>query len=88
MTNSLDISDGRVLPAGRIRRVSSDPRPTTDRDTTPWAWWILLALPLVGLFLLLARPELDLTELPRPVVEAEAPRRPSLLRRLLRLGRP
>jgi class 3 adenylate cyclase len=40
--------------------VSSAPRPTTDAGATSWAWWVLLALPLAGLFLLLARPELDL----------------------------
>jgi class 3 adenylate cyclase len=30
------------------------------RDPVPIAWWLILALPLLGLFLLLAQPDLDL----------------------------
>ena len=40
--------------------MSSDPRATDDGAKTSWAWWIVLALPLAGLALLLARPEMDL----------------------------
>jgi adenylate cyclase len=40
--------------------VSSVADPTNDRATTPWAWWIALALPVAGLAVLLARPEIDL----------------------------
>jgi adenylate cyclase len=40
--------------------VSSDSRATGHGAKTPRAWWIVFALPLAGLALLLARPELDL----------------------------
>jgi adenylate cyclase len=40
--------------------VSSDARSIDDGARTPWAWWIVFALPLAGLVLLVARPEIDL----------------------------
>jgi adenylate cyclase len=40
--------------------VSSDARSIDDGPKTPWAWWIVFALPLAGLVLLVARPEIDL----------------------------
>ena len=40
--------------------MSSEAQPTGDAAETPRAWWIAFALPLAGLGLVLAKPELDL----------------------------
>ena len=40
--------------------MGSNAQATDDGAKTPWAWWIAFALPLAGLALLLARPEIDL----------------------------
>ena len=40
--------------------MGSNAQATNHGAKTPWAWWIAFAVPLAGLALLLARPEIDL----------------------------